>query len=142
MDFVKEQEDLEEALSTHCGATYAFFKLFQVQLDSKADSTGIQWSRGLWDSTLSSDVLLALRSYLKNIRRKLQENTMTPTECRQSMWFWCQKLLELGAFDRSARREILHWADVCNERTLEGCQLRVESVGGTPAFVTVRKETT
>jgi len=144
MNYDAEYKDFFESLGDHGTATYKWFDLFRVNLGDGVDSDGIVMRRGLYwgkhgsDESLDDQTLREIKSYVKaakaGIRKEKKATSMV--ECRRRIWFLCQKIIEIGAFDRPVRRDILHWADVANERTLEGCQLRIESVGGGPAFAT------
>ncbi len=148
MDFQAEYDDFFNSLGDSGAATFKFFELFRVCMgddtraphqkgeDSGPQTRGLHYGKQATDASLSDEALRALKSYLKTQRswlRKEQAN-VDKAECRRRMWFWTQKLIELGAFDRSTRRDIVYWMDVAIERTFEGCELRLLSSGGQPAF--------
>lgn len=138
MNFVEEAAEASN-LPVHVAATYKFFELFKLFLgDSEEDNQtrGLHWCDAT-DARLSDDALRALKSLLKSNRQALRKGSPSPADCRSRAWFWMQKLFELKAFDRYVRREILHWFDITMERTLEGCEMRIESVRGAPGFLTV-----
>jgi hypothetical protein len=138
MNFVEEAAEAH-SLPVHVAATYKFFELFKVFLgdSEEADQTrGLHWCDAT-DPRLSDEALRALKTLLKANRQALRKGAPTPADCRSRAWFWMQKLFELKAFDRYIRREILHWFDITMERTLEGCEMRIESVKGAPGFLTV-----
>jgi|688.fasta_scaffold298580_3 hypothetical protein len=135
MDLDAEYKDFFEGLGDHGTAFYKFFDLFRINLgDSKEEgmSRGIHYGKQASDNSLSDEQLRALKAYLKTQRtwiRKEQKNA-DRAECRRRLWFWCQKLLDFGAFDRPIRRDISMWMDFALERTMEGVQVRVESYQG------------
>lgn len=145
MDLDAEYKDFFEGLGDHGTAFFKFFDLFRINLgDAKEEgmSRGLHFGKQASDSSLSDEQLRALKSYQKAQRswaRKEQKNA-NRAECRRRMWFWCQKLIEIGAFDRSTRREIVLWMDFAMERTMEGCEVRIESAEG--KFVVVKDYTT
>lgn len=141
MDLDAEYKDFFEGLGDSGTAFYKFFDLFRIYLgDAKEEgmSKGIHYGKQASDVSLSDEHLRALKSYQKSQRswaRKEQKN-IDPAECRRRMWFWCQKLIEFGAFDRQIRRDIVLWMDFAMERTMEGHEIRIESAKG--QFVVAR----
>lgn len=143
MDFQVEYTEFLNGLGDHGAAFYKFFELFKVNLgDSPEDgmTKGLHYGKQASDSSLPEDQLRALKSFLKAQKSWLrkQEKNADKVECRRRMWFWTQKLIELGAFDRQTRRDITYWMDVCMERSYEGCDIRILNQGGVPGFI--RKE--
>jgi hypothetical protein len=135
MDLDAEYKEYFQGLGDHGTAFYKFFDLFRINLgDAKEEgmSRGLHYGKQASDSSLSDEVLRALKTYLKTQRSwiRKQEKTADHVECRRRMWFWCQKLIEVGAFDRYIRRDICVWMDFAMERTMEGVQVRIESYKG------------
>lgn len=142
LDLAGEYKDLQSELGDTAGAAYKFFSLFKVVLEESKDSEpGLHWLAGfdkqVWDE-LEDDDLRDLRRYLKETKAFLREKNknVDPAECRRKMWFWVQKLMELAAFERSVRREIILWMDICDQRTFEGCKYRIDYEGGKPSVYT------
>ena len=140
MDFQAEFDDFIQSLGDHGAAFYKFFDLFKISLgDSPEDGIhrGIHYGKQASDSSLSDEQLKAMKTYLKAQKswiRKQQKAADKP-ECRRRMWFWCQKLIEFGAFDRSTRRDICYWMDTATERSFEGCEFRIFSENAKETFV-------
>lgn len=151
MDLQAEYDDILHSLGDSGAATYKFFDLFRICLgddprptSSKGEdgssrephTRGLHYGKQATDASLSDAELRALKSFLKAQRSWLRKEqaAVNKAECRRRMWFWTQKLIELGAFDRPTRRDITYWMDVAIERTFEGCELRLLSSGGAPAF--------
>lgn len=135
MDFETEFKDFFDGLGDHGTAFYKFFDLFRVNLgDSKEDgmTKGLHYAKQASDASLTDEQLRIIKTYLKQQKswiRKEQKNA-DRAECRRRLWFFCQKLIELGAFDRTTRRDINTWMDFAMERTMEGVQVRLESYQG------------
>ena len=141
-DILEEYEDYFTNLKDHGMAFAKFFELFQVNLGDSPDGTmtkGLHWGKqGASDEKQSDETLRALKAYHKAMRSwiKKEKGSATPAETRRRMWFWVQKLREFGCFEPRIIREITYWMDVCIERTLEGCEMRIESVNGKPSYIT------
>lgn len=140
MDLEAEYKDFLEGLGDHGSAFYKFFDLFKINLGESVEdgmTRGLHYGKQASDSSLSDEQLRALKSYLKLQRSWIRKEKLNASkaECRRRMWFWTQKLMELGAFDRPTRRDIMYWMDVCIERSFEGCELRILSQSGEPTFV-------
>jgi hypothetical protein len=135
MDLDAEYKDFFQGLGDHGTAFYKFFELFHINLgDNKEEGMvrGLHYGKQASDCSLSDEQLRALKTYQKAQRtwiRKEQKNA-DRAECRRRLWFWCQKLLEIGAFDRPTRRDIMYWMDFAMERSMEGVELRIESYQG------------
>ena len=144
MDLQAEYDDFLNGLGDHGAAFFKFFDLFKINLgDSIEDgmTKGIHYGKQASDASLPDEQLRALKSYLKAQRswiRKQQVNA-DKTECRRRIWFWTQKLIEFGAFDRPTRRDITYWMDVCMERSYEGCDIRILNQGGVPGYIRTDK---
>lgn len=122
MDLQAEYKDFFEGLGQAATLTYKFFDLFRVNLGNGEDDQGnklvkgLHWSKDASDDTLSDDHLKELKSYLKQQKSWLrkEQTRVSVSECRRRMWFFVQKLLELGAFTRGERREMILWMDHLN----------------------------
>ena len=129
-------------LADHGSATLKFFELFQVKEGMSPDGSwklGLHWGKHHAAAfNLSDEELRSVKTYLRTQRSWLKkEKAAAPAvECRRRMWFLVQKLREVGAFDARTLRDICYWMDIAMDRTLEGCELRVESVGGQIAYAT------
>ena len=111
MDFLAEYDEMN-AIPPRIAATYLFFDLFRVVLkDSDNDKRGLHWSSISVDSKLSDDALLAFKAYLKAKKSELKKPD-TKINCGKSLWFFFQKILELGAFDTETRRDISRYIDL------------------------------
>lgn len=139
MDLQAEYDDFLTGLGDHGAAFYKFFDLFKISLGDAPEegiTRGLHYGKQASDSSLSDEQLRALKTFMKSQKTwvRKQQKGADKAECRRRMWFWVQKLIELGAFDRPTRRDITFWMDTCIERTLEGCEIRVMSINGEPAF--------
>ena len=122
MDLQAEYKDFFEGLGDAGTHTYKFFDLFRVNLGNGEDERGtklvkgLHWSRDASDETLTDDQLKELKSYLKQQKSWLrkEQTKVSASECRRRMVFFVQKLLELGAFPRGERREMILWMDHLN----------------------------
>lgn len=122
MDFQAEYNDFFEGLGSVGTYTYKFFDLFKLNLGNGEDEKGnklvkgLHWSKDASEEELTDEQLKELKTYLKQVKswiRKEQKN-IKPNECRRKMWFFLQKLLEMGAFTRGERREMILWMDNFN----------------------------
>ena len=139
MDLQAEYNDFLTGLGDAGSAFYKFFDLFRISLGDAPEegiTRGIHYGKSGYWYDLTDEQLRGLKTYMKAQKswvRKQQKNA-DKAECRRRMWFWVQKLIEFGAFDRSTRRDIMYWMDTCIERTFEGCEVRLFSRDGEPAF--------
>ena len=106
MDFLAEFSEFK-SLPNHTSATYIFFKAFSVPRDDNI----IVWNS--MKSTLDDQPLQEFRAFLKTIKRQLQENALSPSDCSRAMFFFYAKLLEHKCFSQETRQEILAWMEVC-----------------------------
>lgn len=139
MDLQAEFDDFIGGLGDHGTAFYKFFDLFRISLGDAPEegiTRGLHYGKQSSDSSLSDEQLKALKTYMKAQKSwvRKQQKAADKAECRRRMWFWVQKLIELGAFDRATRRDITYWMDTAIERTFEGCEVRLFSMNGEPAF--------
>lgn len=142
MDLQAEYDDFLNGLGDHGAAFFKFFELFSINLgDEEGLRKGLHYGKQASDSSLSDEQLRALKTYLKSQKSwmRKQKKDAKHADCRRRMWFWTQKLIEFGAFDRPTRRDITYWMDVCMERSYEGCEVRILHQNGNPAFL--RSET-
>lgn len=122
MDLQAEYKDFFEGLGQVGTHTYKFFDLFRVNLGTGEDDQGnklvkgLHWSKDASDETLTDEQLKELKSYLKQQKSwvRKEQTKISASECRRRMLFFVQKLLELGAFTRGERREIMFWMDHLN----------------------------
>ena len=132
MDLQAEYKDFFDGLGDVGTYTYKFFDLFKINLGNGEDEKGnklvkgLHWGKDTSDEELTDDQLKELKNYLKQQKswiRKEQRN-IKASECRRRMWFFLQKLMEIGAFTRGERREIILWMD--NFNFLIGAKLVTE----------------
>lgn len=122
MDLQAEYKDFFEGLGDAGTHTYKFFDLFRVNLGNGEDEhgnklvKGLHWSKDASEDTLSDDQLKELKTYLKQQKSwiRKEQRKISVSECRRRMLFFLQKLLELGAFTRGERREMILWMDHLN----------------------------
>jgi hypothetical protein len=122
MDLQAEYKDFFEGLGDVGTYTYKFFDLFRVNLGNGEGEhgeklvKGLHWSKDASEEELTDEQLRELKSYLKQQKSWLrkEQKAVKHTECRRRMWFFLQKLLELGAFTRGERREMILWMDNMN----------------------------
>lgn len=140
MDFQAEFDDFIQSLGDHGAAFYKFFDLFKVSLGDSPEEgihRGLHYAKHSTDTMLSDEQLKALKTYLKAQKSWIRKHQKSAdkAECRRRLWFWCQKLIEFGAFDRSTRRDICYWMDTAIERSFEGCEFRIYSDAGKESFI-------
>jgi hypothetical protein len=122
MDLQAEYKDFFEGLGTVGTYTYKFFDLFKVNLGDGVDNDGnklvkgLHWSKDCSEEELPDEQLKELKAYLKQVKSwiRKEQQTIKANDCRKKMWFFMQKLLELGAFTRGERREMILWMDNFN----------------------------
>lgn len=122
MDLHAEYKDFFEGLGDAGTHTYKFFDLFRVTLGNGEDEhgtklvKGLHWSKDAVEDSLTDEQLKELKSYLKQQKSWLrkEQTKVSASECRRRMVFFVQKLLELGAFTRGERREMILWMDHLN----------------------------
>ena len=119
MNLDAEYKDFFEGLGDAGTYTYKFFDLFKVNLGNGEGENGeklvkgLHWGKEASETELPDEQLRELKTYLKaqkNWIRK-EKNAVKHTECRRRMWFLVQKLIEIGAFTRADRRDIITWMD-------------------------------
>ncbi len=110
MDFLDEYSDFR-AIPRNTAITYKFFDLFKV---SKGENGYYTIS---WGKVAKCDVNVnegdAIKAFLKATKAGLREGEYDASECSRRMWFFYNKLIEIGAFKTEERMEILKWMDVC-----------------------------
>lgn len=122
MDLQAEYKDFFEGLGDIGTYTYKFFDLFKVNLGNGEDEKGnklvkgLHWSKDASEEELTDEQLKELKAYLKQVKSWLrkEQKQVKSSECRRKMWFFLQKLLEMGAFTRGERREMILWMDNFN----------------------------
>ena len=112
MDFLAEYEEMK-TLKQNTAVTYKFLNLFRVVLkDSETEKKGLHWSSIAIDDKLSDEVLQAFKAYLKDKKSELRKGEAS-AKCGTMLWFFYQKLLEVGAFTSEIRRDILNYMELC-----------------------------
>jgi hypothetical protein len=112
MDFLAEYDDMG-AIPQNIAVSYKFLNLFKVVMnDSETEKRGLHWSTYTIDSHLSDEVLLAFKTYLKAKKSELRKEN-PKTNCGKILWFFYQKLLDVGAFDIETRKDILGYMELC-----------------------------
>ena len=106
MDFIAEYAESKK-LPIHIAVTYKFFSLFKVDTDAKT----LAWTTHT--TPINPDVALAAKLFLKDRRAVFKQGAVNKSECSRSMWFWYQKILDVGAFTHEVRLEILRWMEIC-----------------------------
>ena len=122
MDLQAEYKDFFEGLGDVGTYTYKFFDLFRVNLGNGEGENGeklvkgLHWSKDASEEGLTDEQLRECKSYLKQQKSwiRKEKTHVKASECRRRMWFFVQKLLELGAFTRGERREMILWMDNFN----------------------------
>jgi hypothetical protein len=117
-----EYKDFFEGLGDVATYAYKFFDLFKVNLGEGVDEKGVKqmkglhWSKDCSEDTLTDEQLREFKTYLKQVKSwiRKEQKACKASECRRKMWFFLQKLLELGAFTRGERREMILWMDNFN----------------------------
>jgi hypothetical protein len=107
IDLLAEYEEVKK-LPVPTAVGYKFFSGFKVEGDS------LVWSG--FRTPLSEEVRKPVKAFLKEQRRAIQEDCLKQAECSRRIWFWYQKILDLGLFSGAAyqaRAEILRWVEVC-----------------------------
>ena len=112
MDFLAEYDEMA-AIESKIAVTYKFFDLFTVCMDD--NKKGFYFSKCAVDTKLSDEVLLAFRAYLKVKKGLLKKCATDPKllNCGKLLWFFYQKILEVGAFTPEIRNEIRGYMDLC-----------------------------
>ena len=109
MDMLEEFQELD-SIPNKVVIAYKFLNLFKVNLEG--DKRGLHWSVGHVDTKLSDEQLLCFKNYLKVMKSQLKKEEPTLKHSK-IMWFFYEKLLELGAFDIQVRNEIRGFLDLC-----------------------------
>ncbi len=107
MDLLAEYEEVKQIpVPTVVG--YKFFSNFKVADDC------LLWSG--FSTHLEEDVREPVKAFLKEQRRQIRGGTLSGSEISRRMWFWFQKILDLGLFTGNGdqgRDQILRWMEVC-----------------------------
>lgn len=122
MDFQAEYKEFFEGLGSTTTYAYKFFDLFKVNLGNGEDEKGqklvkgLHWSKDCSEEGLTDEQLREFKTYLKQVKSWLrkEQKACKASDCRRKMWFFVQKLLEVGAFTRGERREMILWMDNFN----------------------------
>ena len=111
MDFLEEYNEMQ-TIPQNTAVSYKFLSLFKVVLkDTEEEKRGLHWSSYSVDSKLSDEVLLAFKNYLKAKKSELRKGEKPAYG--KILWFFYQKLLDVGAFDAETRRDILQYMELC-----------------------------
>ena len=111
MDFLAEYDEML-TIPSKSAVAYKFMSLFRVVMkEGGAEPKGLYWSTDCVDTKLSDEVLGAIRAYLKVKRQDVLKGG--EKEYAKILWFFYQKLLEVGAFDITIRGEIRAYLDLC-----------------------------
>ena len=108
MDFLVEYDEMS-TISPKSAVSYKFLSLFKVVM--KDGEKGLYWSTDQVDTKLSDEALVAIKDYLKAKKADLRKGL--EKDYAKVLWFFYQKLLELGAFDITIRAEIRSYLDLC-----------------------------
>lgn len=108
MDFLAEYDEMV-TIPPKSAVSYKFLSLFRVV--TAGDEKGLYWSTDAHDAKLSDEALAAIRAYLKTKKADLRKGA--DKDYARILWFFYQKLLEIGAFDRTIRAEIRSYLDLC-----------------------------
>lgn len=109
MDFLAEFQEMDE-IPNKVVVAYKFLNLFKVHIEG--EKRGLYWSVGHVDTKLSDEELLCFKNYLKAMKSQLKKEDKTLKHSK-IIWFFYQKLLEVGAFDIVVRNEIRGFLDLC-----------------------------
>jgi hypothetical protein len=107
MDFLAEYDEVKK-IPTPTAIGYKFFSNFKV-----ADNC-LLWAG--FSTPLEEDVREPVKQFLKEQRKQIRDGTLNASEVARRMWFWFQKILDLGLFVGNAsegRAQILKWMEVC-----------------------------
>lgn len=107
MDLLQEYEEVRQ-IPVPVAVSYKFFSNFKVEGDT------LTW--GGFSTPLEGDMREPVKEFLKVQRRLTREGSLKPSEVSRRMWFWFQKILDLGLFadvSTPARDQILRWMEVC-----------------------------
>jgi hypothetical protein len=110
MDFLAEYDEMH-TIPPKIAVSYKFLNLFHVVIKDGSEKRGLYWTTDIVDSKLSDDALLAIKVFLKTKKASLLKGV--DKEHSKILWFFYQKLLELGAFDITIRSEIRAYLDLC-----------------------------
>jgi hypothetical protein len=108
MDFLAEYDEMT-TLPPKSAVSYKFLSLFRVVM--AGDEKGLYWSTDAHDAKLSDEALNSIKAYLKAKKADLRKGI--DKDYARILWFFYQKLLEIGAFDRTIRAEIRSYLDLC-----------------------------
>jgi len=112
MDFLAEYDEME-TIPQNTAVAYKFLNLFKVVLNNtETEKRGLHWSSMSFDPNLSDEVLHAIKAYLKAKKSELRKSD-PKAKPGKILWFFYQKLLEVGAFDSYTRRDILAYMELC-----------------------------
>lgn len=110
MDFLAEYDEMHTILPK-VAVSYKFLNLFRVVIKDGSEKRGLYWTTDIIDSKLSDEALIAIKTFLKAKKAALIKGV--EKDHAKILWFFYQKLLELGAFDITIRGEIRAYLDLC-----------------------------
>jgi hypothetical protein len=112
MDFLAEYDEMATIGPQNMAIAYKFLNLFKVVITpTETEKRGLYWSKMSLDPNLSDEVLYAIKAYLKAKKSELRKGDPNSKPGRM-LWFFYQKLLEVGAFDSYTRRDILAYMEL------------------------------
>jgi hypothetical protein len=105
LDLLAEYEEVKK-IPVPTAVGYKFFSNFKV-----ADNC-LLWAG--FSTPLEEDAREAVKAFLKEQRRQIRDGVLSGSEISRRMWFWFQKILDLGLFtEGNTRNQILRWMEVC-----------------------------
>ncbi len=107
LDLLAEYQEVKK-IPTPTAIGYKFFSNFKVEGEH------LFWSG--FSTFLKDDVREPVKQFLKEQRKQIRDGTLPGSEVARRMWFWFQKILDLGLFVGNAsegRAQILKWIEVC-----------------------------
>ncbi len=109
MDLLAEYEEVK-TIPVPSAVGYKFFSNFKLSADGEC----LVWSG--FSTYLEEGVRQPVKAFLKEQRRQTAAANLSANEVSRRMWFWFQKILDLGLFTGNAahgRDQILRWMEVC-----------------------------
>ena len=112
MEFLQEYEEMN-TIPQNTAVAYKFLSLFKVVLkETEEEKRGLYWSSISLDKKLDDETLINFKNYLKAKKSELRKADPS-SKAGKMLWFFYQKLIEVGAFDTETRREILNYMELC-----------------------------
>jgi hypothetical protein len=106
MDLIAEYAEFKE-IPAHVAVAYKFFSTFRLE------GATLWW--GGYSCPVREEAYSGVKTFLKEQKRTIREGGLSKSECSRRMWFWVQKIIDLGLFHTvpEARTEIFKWLEVC-----------------------------